>query len=106
MLASYYGMVTHRPGGLRRRGREIIGDVIMATFNTRGDEPNDAVRAARAALELQREMLSAHGRRTPDWPDLRAGVNSGEALVRELGGRGYLAYAVVGDTINVEPAQN
>ena len=35
------------------------------------------------------------------WPKLRVGVNSGEALVRELGGPGYVEYAVVGDTINV-----
>jgi class 3 adenylate cyclase len=27
-------------------------------------------------------------------------VNSGEAVVRELGGEGYVAYAVVGDTVN------
>jgi class 3 adenylate cyclase len=31
---------------------------------------------------------------------LRVGVNSGEAVVRELGGRGYVEYAVVGDTVN------
>jgi len=32
---------------------------------------------------------------------LRVGVNSGPAELRELGGRGYVTYAVVGDTINV-----
>jgi class 3 adenylate cyclase len=32
---------------------------------------------------------------------MRVGINSGEAAVRELGGPGYVAYAVVGDTINV-----
>jgi class 3 adenylate cyclase len=28
-------------------------------------------------------------------------VNSGPAVVRELGGSGYVAYAVVGDTMNM-----
>ena len=101
MLASYYGMAT--PLISQTYGGEVekfMGDAIMATFNTRGDQPDHALRAARAGLELQREMrllATEH----PDWPQLRVGVNTGQALVRELGGPGYVEYAVVGDTINV-----
>jgi hypothetical protein len=36
----------------------------------------------------------------PDWPRMRVGVNSGEAVVHEIGGDGYVAYPLVGDTIN------
>lgn len=39
-------------------------------------------------------------RRHPDWPQLRVGVNSGEAVLREIGGDGHVAYPLVGDTIN------
>ena len=101
MLASYYGMAT--PLISQAYGGEVekfMGDAIMATFNTRADQPDHALRAARAALELQREMRALTAEH-PDWPQLRVGVNSGEALVRELGGPGYVVYAVVGDTINV-----
>jgi class 3 adenylate cyclase len=101
MLGSYYGMAT--PLISERYGGEVekfIGDAIVATFNTRGDQPDHAVRAAGAALELQRQMRTLASD-NPTWPPLRVGVNSGEALVRELGGPGYLAYAVVGDTINL-----
>jgi class 3 adenylate cyclase len=31
---------------------------------------------------------------------MRVGVNSGEAVLREIGGYGYVAYPMVGDTIN------
>ena len=31
---------------------------------------------------------------------MRVGVNSGEAVVREIGGHGHVAYPMVGDTIN------
>ena len=100
MLSSYYGMAT--PLISRGFGGEVekfSGDAIMATFNSRGDQPDHAVRAARAAMELQRQMgLLATGQ--PGWPKLRVGVNTGPALVREMGGPGYVAYAVVGDTIN------
>lgn len=32
---------------------------------------------------------------------MRVGVHSGTAVGRELGGSGYVAYAVVGDTMNM-----
>jgi class 3 adenylate cyclase len=101
MLADYYGLAT--PLIAESFGGEVekfIGDAIMATFNTRGDQPDHATRAARAALELQRGMalLTANH---PEWPRLRVGVNSGEALVTQLGGPGYVTYAVVGDIVNV-----
>jgi class 3 adenylate cyclase len=101
MLSAYYGLAT--PLISRGFGGEVekfIGDAIMATFNSRGDQPDHAVRAARAGLELQRQMqrlAAAH----PDWPRLRVGVNTGDVEVREMGGPGYLTYAVVGDPINV-----
>ena len=31
---------------------------------------------------------------------MRVGVNSGEAVVREIGGAGHVAYPLVGDTVN------
>jgi class 3 adenylate cyclase len=31
---------------------------------------------------------------------MRVGVNSGEAILREIGGEGHVAYPLVGDTVN------
>jgi adenylate cyclase len=88
---------------IARHGGEIehfTGDGMLATFNTRGGQPDHARRAASAALDLQRGMAAlANGH--PDWPGLRVGVNSGAAIVRELGGHGHVAYSVVGDSVNV-----
>jgi class 3 adenylate cyclase len=101
MLGSYYGIATPLIAeGFGGEVEKFMGDAIMATFNTRGDQADHASRAAGAGLELQRRMRQL-GDEHPEWPALRVGVNSGEALVRELGGRGYVAYAVVGDTVNV-----
>jgi adenylate cyclase len=100
VLNTYYA--TAAPLITRRFGGELekfIGDGMMATFNSRGDEPNHAVRAAGAALALQRE-LTAIAEANPAWPRLRVGVNSGVAVVREMGGDGFVAYVVVGDTVN------
>jgi class 3 adenylate cyclase len=100
VLDAYWG--TAAPLLARGFGGEVekfIGDGIVATFNSRGDQPDHAVRAARAALALQ-AAVTRLAEDHPDWPRLRVGVNSGEAVVRELGGEGHVAYALVGDTVN------
>jgi len=78
---------------------KFIGDAVMVTFNSRGDQPDHAIRAARAALALQ-ERLEVLTREHPDWPRMRVGVNSGEAVVREIGGQGHVAYPLLGDMVN------
>ena len=98
MLTAYYERAAP---AIARAGGEIehfAGDGLLATFNTRGDRPDHAVRAARTGLELQRAWAAdAH----PGWPGLRVGVNTGPAIVREMGGHGHVAYTVVGDSVNV-----
>ena len=100
VLNTYYAMAA--PLISRRFGGELekfIGDGMMATFNSRGDQPDHALRAAGAALALQEE-LGRLAEANPGWPRLRVGINSGEAMVREMGGHGFVAYAVIGDTVN------
>jgi len=90
-------LVTRRFGGVVEK---FIGDGVVAVFNRSGDQPDHARRAACAALALQRafgDLVEQH----PNWPRMRVGVNSGEAVVREIGGEGHLAYPLVGDTINM-----
>jgi class 3 adenylate cyclase len=100
MLNAYYAIAA--PLITRQFGGEVdkfIGDGMMATFNTRGDTPDHAVRAAGAALALQRELTKLADA-NPGWPRLRVGVNTGVAVVREMGGEGFVSYLVVGDTVN------
>jgi class 3 adenylate cyclase len=78
----------------------LMGDAVMATFNTRDDQPDHARRAAGAALELQRASATVAAEH-PDWPRFRVGVNSGEAVVGVLGTGTGRSYTVVGDTVNV-----
>ncbi len=100
VLNAYWGaaapLITRRFGG---DVEKFIGDGIVALFNSRGDQPDHALRASCAALALQsrfRELAQQH----PDWPRMRVGVNSGEAVLREIGGEGYVAYPLVGDMVN------
>ena len=100
MLNTYFDVAVP---AVERHGGEIdriIGDALMVTFNTRGNVPDHAMRAVRAALDLQEAtgmIAAAH----PGWPRFRAGVNSGTASTAVLGGRGGRTYSVIGDTVNL-----
>ncbi len=101
MLNAYFEVAI--PPVVRRHGGDvdrIIGDALMVTFNRSGDQPDHAVRAARAALALQ-EATGAVAAEHPDWPRFRVGVNTGEALVGMLGTGGGRTYTAVGDTVNL-----
>jgi class 3 adenylate cyclase len=91
------------PPIVREHGGEIdslIGDAIMATWGTRGDQPDHAERAVRAAADLQTETQRIAAEH-PGWPRFRVGVNTGEALVGVLGAESGRSYTVIGDTVNV-----
>ena len=80
---------------------QLIGDAIMVVFNKQGDQPDHAVRAARAGLVLQSastEIAAGHD----DWPRFRVGINSGEAHTGVVGAaRGHRKHGVIGDTVNL-----
>jgi adenylate cyclase len=101
MLNAYFEAAV--PAIVERHGGDIdrlLGDAVMATFNTRGDQPDHARRAAQAALTVQRETAALTAA-NPDWPRFRVGVNTGEALVGVLGAGEGRSYSVVGDTVNI-----
>jgi adenylate cyclase len=101
MLNGYFGTLVpllERAGGTIH---QIIGDAVMAIWNERGDRPDHASCAARAALDFQAaadNVARAHA----DWPRFRVGVNSGEVLAGVIGGpTGHRKHGVVGDTVNL-----
>ena len=101
MLNEYFHVAI--PPLVREQGGEIdriIGDALMATFNRRGDEADHALRAARAALAIQRATADIAARH-PDWPRFRVGVNTGRAVVAVVGASGGRTHTAIGDTVNV-----
>jgi adenylate cyclase len=100
MLKAYYELATPIIAGGGGEIEHFTGDGIMAVFNARGDCPDHPRRAARAALDLSAAMARL-GETHPSWPRLRVGVNTGDAIIRELGGHGHVTYSAVGDSVNV-----
>jgi class 3 adenylate cyclase len=78
---------------------QFMGDAMMAIFNAPTRQPDHAHRAARAALAMQRvmaELPAADAR-----PQFRIGLNSGPALVGNIGAAEMRNYSAIGDTTNL-----
>jgi class 3 adenylate cyclase len=84
-------------GGMVER---FAGDAVMVVFNAAEDQPDHATRAARAALGLQRATTELADRH-PDWPRFRVGVNSGPAVVGNVGSAEHHSFTAIGDTTNL-----
>jgi len=78
---------------------QFAGDALMAIFNAPVRQADHALRAARAALELQR--ATALVRKDSNSPHFRVGLNSGPALVGNIGSVRLHTFTAIGDTINV-----
>jgi len=78
---------------------QFMGDAMMAIFNAPNPQPDHALRAARAALTMQQAMgkLSA----TSTQPRFRVGLNTGPALVGNIGAAAIRNFSAVGDTTNL-----
>jgi class 3 adenylate cyclase len=100
MLNEYWGLIVPevigREDGLIER---FAGDAIMVMFNATGVQPDHALRAARAALALQRASATLTAQH-PDWPRFRVGVNTGPALVGNVGTADQHSFAAIGDATN------
>jgi adenylate cyclase len=101
MLNAYFEVAI--PPIVREHGGQIdrlVGDAIMATWGTRGDQPDHAERAVQAAAAVQAKATHLADQH-PEWPRFRIAVNSGEALVGVVGAESGRSYTVIGDTVNV-----
>jgi adenylate cyclase len=79
---------------------QFAGDGILVLFNAVADQPDHAERGARCALDLLR-VSRAVADRHPGWPRFRIGVNSGPAVVGNVGTAGRRSFATIGDTTNL-----
>src|SRR5512133_846088 len=90
--------VVARHGGAIEK---FIGDAVMAVFGVPVVHEDDALRAARAALEMRDTLVDLNeelGRRWGERLEVRIGVNTGEVVIgRAPGGQ----MSTLGDAVNV-----
>ncbi len=100
LLNHYFGIAT--PLVLAQGGTidKYVGDAMMALFNAPVRQPDHALRAVRAALAMQAaiEQIAADN---PGWPRFRIGINTGSALVGNIGSAELRNFTAIGDTVNL-----
>lgn len=100
MLNRYFSAVV--PIVLRNGGTivQFVGDALLAVFDAPTPRPDHAFRAARSGLAMQ-AAIAAETDGMSDAPRFRIGINTGVALVGNVGSAEFRSYNVVGDAVNV-----
>jgi class 3 adenylate cyclase len=100
MLNRFWGVVVPEIDAAGGVVEHFAGDGVMVIFNADGDQPDHAMRAARAGIAIvaaARTIASSN----PGWPIFRIGINTGRAVVGNIGAEDRRSFAVIGDTTNV-----
>jgi adenylate cyclase len=80
------------------------GDAVMAFWGAPVPQADHALRACRAALEMQEAAAHLNAQwKESGRPQLRTriGINTGTMVVGNLGGEGKFDYTVIGDSVNL-----
>jgi PAS domain S-box-containing protein len=83
---------------------KFLGDGLLAFFGAPLSQPDHPRRAVLAALDIQRAIHAFNRRqhrRGVMTLDVGIGINSGEAIVGNIGSEKRMEYTVIGDMVNV-----
>lgn len=83
---------------------KFVGDEVMALFGAPLPLEDHALRAVRAAIEMQRahQQLMARWEATgQEAVPIGIGINSGDMIVGQFGSSKFTDYTVIGDNVNV-----
>jgi adenylate cyclase len=82
---------------------KFIGDGMMVIFGAPEDDEYQEENALKAAIEMQSELRSVAEKWKPEGLNLRIGIgiNSGPAIVGNIGSSRRMEYTAIGDTVNL-----
>jgi len=104
LLNDYFTPMTQIIMASRGTLDKYIGDALMALWGAPVPLPDHALRACRAALEMQEAMIELQaGWETQGLPRVaaRLGLHTGPVVAGNVGSRERFNYTVLGDTVNL-----
>jgi len=104
LLNEYFTMMVNKILQYGGTIDKFIGDGILTIFGAPIRHQDHAQRAIEAAIAMQRELAVFNKKRVKaGLPPIKVGmaINSGEAIVGNIGSDLKMEYTVIGDTVNV-----
>ena len=80
---------------------KYVGDALMAVFGVPVPLPDAATQAVKCALTMQRRLARMRGQKRTPIQGIRIGINTGEAIVGNIGSNKRMDFTVIGDAVNV-----
>ncbi len=100
LLNEFFLMATDAVFAQKGNLNKFIGDEVMAIYNAPLDIPDHAVAAVRTCIQLLQE-LEKFNKAHPDRKfNVRCAVNTGPAVVGNVGTPARMEYTALGDTVN------
>lgn len=104
ILNEYFEVLVHIVFEYQGTLDKFLGDGLLALFGTPLAQPDHPQRAVQAALGMQRAVMQLNKeRRQRRQPTLQLGIgmNTGAAIVGNIGSEERMEYTVIGDMVNV-----
>jgi len=95
LLSEYFDIVTDVVFSYRGSIDKFIGDAAMAIFGAPVPDSHHSEMAVRAAIDIQKEIRKLGKYR------IRIGINSGPAVIGNIGSSKRIEYTAIGDTVNI-----
>jgi adenylate cyclase len=80
---------------------KFVGDALMAVFGVPLPIPQAATQAVKCALAMQRHLKQMQAAGLTPIQGMRIGINTGDAIVGNIGSTKRMDFTVVGDVVNV-----
>ncbi len=80
---------------------KFVGDALMAVFGVPVPLPDAATRAVQCAVAMQRRLAELQAQGLTPIQGMRLGINTGEAIVGNIGSDKRMDFTVIGDAVNV-----
>ena len=104
LVNEFFAAMTDRVLAHRGMLDKYVGDSLMAVFGAPLPDPEHALDACRAALDMRIALTLLHDRwRAEGRPrlEMRIGVNTGPMVIGNMGTERHFDYTVMGDEVNV-----
>jgi len=83
---------------------KFVGDQLMAIFGLIPSKNNNSYNAIHAAIEMQhatKELMKERAKENKDTFEIGIGINTGSAIVGNLGSENRMDYTAIGNSVNI-----